>query len=396
MNFREQILSIIAGATPAKPLFVPRLDIWYNRNKERNTLPKGYETLSLVQVAEKLGVGFHSVVPDFIRGAPPEDIFHRGLGFYNHPDFPFRFDFSGVDFKVQQSENDLSVVYQTSKGSLHTRIKYGPELFQSGASIPDIVDHAIKEPEDYAKLIEVLAKIRVLPQVESHRAYRDRVGDRGVAVAFVSLAAGPMHHIMRDLRKFEGFCLDQYDYPDLLLDLCNPLGELHTAMLKETAASDAEVVLFGANYDDTITYAPFFDEHIAPWLNKAAEILHPSGKFLLTHTDGENQGLLSSFENTRFDIADSVCPAPMTNVSMGDYRESLASGVTSKTIWGGIPSIIMLKQSFSESSFRDYIDDILHSCKPYNRLILSIADTTPPDAEFDRIRYLCEQCGNGR
>lgn len=47
MNAKEDMLRVIRGHVPPGLLFVPRLDIWYNRNKIRETLPPGYERLSL-------------------------------------------------------------------------------------------------------------------------------------------------------------------------------------------------------------------------------------------------------------------------------------------------------------------------------------------------------------
>ncbi|MDD5705167.1 MAG: hypothetical protein PHR35_04525, partial [Kiritimatiellae bacterium] len=65
-NHRDRMLAVIRGATPDGLVFVPRLDIWHNRNRERGTLPAGYENLSLRDVAAKLGGGLHAFVPDFI------------------------------------------------------------------------------------------------------------------------------------------------------------------------------------------------------------------------------------------------------------------------------------------------------------------------------------------
>lgn len=388
-NHKSKMLSVIQGETPSGLLFVPRLDIWYNRNKVRGTLPAGYERLSLRGVASKLGVGFHSVIPDFIRTAPVEDLYHRALGFYNNPDFPFTTDFSAVNFDVVRSENELKVTYHSAKGDLTTRCSYGPELLHSGSSIPDIIEPAIKQPEDYGRLIEILSRVSVRPTPEKYNAYHERVGNDGVAVAFLSLACGPMHHIMRDLRKYEGFCMDLYDEPHLLARCSEVLGGIYDQLLGSALLSRAEVVLFGANYDETVTYPPFFEEHIAPWLNKAAVMLKPAGKYLLTHTDGENQGLLEAYGNCQFDIADSVCPAPMTKVSFQDYRRFFGRRTT---IWGGIPSIILLRSTCSDADFRDYVNKVVAESKPYDHVILGIADTTPPDAEFGRIEYLVDAC----
>ncbi len=140
-----------------------------------------------------------------------------------------------------------------------------------------------------------------------------------------------------------------------------------------------------------ITWPPFFDEQIAPWLNKAYDRFHSSGILLLTHTDGENEGLLPSFEKCRFDIADSVCPAPMTKVSIQKYREFFGRRTT---IWGGIPSNMVLRNCTSDEEFESFVSDLINTCKPYDHLILSIADTTPPDADFNRILYLADMCKN--
>lgn len=380
---------MIKGDLPDGLLFVPRLDIWYNRNKTLGTLPRGYENLSLREISLMLGAGLHSVVPDFIRSAPVDDIYHRALGFYNNPDFPFTVDFSAVDFDVQLSANELKVIYHSAKGNLTTRCRFGRELFDSGNSIPDILEPAVKQRNDYACLADILARVRIRPAPEKFRAYYERVGKAGVAVAFLSLACGPMHHIMRDLRKYEEFCLDIYDEPSLPAMCAEPLAELYEQIITSVLQTPAEVVLFGANYDEIITYRPFFEEQMAPWLNKTADRMHAAGKYLLTHTDGENQGLLPAFATCRFDIADSVCPAPMTKVSFREYREFFGKRTT---IWGGIPSVILLSNSCPETDFRNFVRTVIANGKPYDHFILSIADTTPPNADFGRILYLAEAC----
>jgi hypothetical protein len=385
------MLAVIRGELPDGIVVVPRLDIWYNHNKARGTLPVGYETLSLRETAGRLGVGFHSVIPDFIRNAPIESIYHRGLGFYNNPDFPYTVDFSEIDFEVSVSENELKVTYHTSKGEITTRCEYGPEFFKSGSSIPGIKEHAVKGEGDYRKLVEIFSQINIHPAPENYRRYYDRVGVDGVAVAFLSLACGPMQHIMRDLRRYEDFCFDLYDRPDILAQCEDSLIPVYEKILNSITHSSAEVFLFGANYDETITYRPFFEKFIAPWLNKAKDIGDRTGKYLLTHTDGENQGLLPAFEMCRFDIADSICPSPMTKVSFRDYRKFFGKKTT---IWGGIPSIMVLKNSYSYDEFKDFVSMVIKECPPYDHLIISIADTTPPDADFDRIRYLIEACTN--
>lgn len=393
MSYRKNIMSVVGGETPPSPLFVPRLDIWYNRNKVRKTLPAGFETAGLRDICRSLGVGFHSVVPDFIRTAPEADIHHRALGFYNNPDFPYRVDFSAVDYEAQKDGRELKVIYHVDGVRIVTRCAFGDDLLASGASIPDIHEHAIKAPEDYTTLAKLFSKVRILPQPGGYEAYRARIGEDGLAVAFLALAAGPMHHIMRDLRKFEEFCLDQYDIPDQMEALCEVLAGLHERIIDSVLTTSAEVSLYGANYDAAITPPPFFSQHIAPWLRRASDRFHEHGKYLLTHTDGENQGLLPLFGECRFDIADSVCPFPMTRLPLSDYRAHFGDATT---IWGGIPSTLMLAHTCSYEEFKVFVNEAIEVCRPCDHLILGIADTTPPDADFGRIRYLVDRCAKGK
>jgi hypothetical protein len=292
---------------------------------------------------------------------------------------------SAVKYRVVKETETLTTIYSTSAGDVVTRIRYGADFLDSGLSIPDILEPAI---EDYSRVAEIFSKVRIVPTPKGYAGYQARIGEQGVAVAYVSLAASPVQHIMRDLRKTEPFFFDLLDTPELVLTLAEPLATLYDAMIDAALQTSAEVVILGANYDDAITYPPFFEEHIQPWLRKAGERLHSVGKLLLTHTDGENRQLLPLYLRSDFDIADSICPAPMTRVSMRDYRRVFSNSIT---IWGGIPSIIMLKHSCNEATFRAHIDAVLEESRPYNNLILSVADTLPPDAEFSRVLYIRDQ-----
>ena len=148
------------------------------------------------------------------------------------------------------------------------------------------------------------------------------------------------------------------------------------------------MLFLGANYDSSIQYPPFFAEHIQPWLAEFAETLHARGKYLLTHTDGENDGLLEHYVASKFDIADSICPKPMTRLSMGQVREVFAGRIT---IMGGFPSVSLLKESMTDRQFERYMDGFFEQIALGDHLILGVSDTTPPGAEFDRLRQIARR-----
>jgi hypothetical protein len=385
MNYKNAMMGIINGETPDGMVFVPRLDIWYNANRRRRTMPPGYEGLSLEETVSKLGAGFHSVIPDYIHNGPEEDLYHRGIGFYNNREYVYEADFSNVDYTVEKTEKEIVTTYYCTHGEIRTKFYYNRDVLNSGVTLPAVSEHAVKSHDDYPRLREIYEKVKILPRPERFVRYRDRIGDRGLPVVYLSIACGPMQHILRDLRDYQSFVYDLYDVPGLMAELSEPLGVLYGDMLAAFTASEGEVGFFGGNYDDTLTPRPFFDEHILPWLKKGAALFHEAGKFLLTHTDGENSELNGSYLKCDFDVADSVCPSPMTKLTLEEYRSIYGEQMT---IWGGIPSVITLKTSCSYDDFKEYVDRIFESCKPYNKLILGIADTTPADADFGRIEYI--------
>ena len=160
-------------------------------------------------------------------------------------------------------------------------------------------------------------------------------------------------------------------------------------MFAALVSSPAEVIFFGANYDAVITYPPFFEQHLLPWLTELAPLAHQHDKLLLTHTDGENQGLLPLYRRAGFDIADSLCPAPMTKLTLA---EAIA-GLPGITIWGLLPAVALLEEAMPEADFDRLLNETLPLVAGRPHFILGIADTTPIAASWGRIERITERVG---
>ena len=61
------------------------------------------------------------------------------------------------------------------------------------------------------------------------------------------------------------------------------------------------------------------------------------------------------------------------------------------TIFGGIPSILLLKESTTDEEFEAYLDYFFKAVAPGRRLIVGIADSTPPNAVFERLVRIGER-----
>ena len=376
MNHRERMLATIRGESTDLIPWSPRMDLWQIAHRIRGTLPERFADKDVVEIAKELDVACHSMGGDYTqRGGGDNSL--RGFGLTNHRDYPFRI--SLPDFDVETSgdgENSLAVV-TTPVGDVTTHLYQTAKMASDGISLPFFKSHAIESVDDFEAVAQVFE-----PNRQAYMRYHERMGDQGVAVAFGFVAASPIHLMLHELIAMDKFFYLWEDERQAMRELAERMTPFFLKMLEILAESDAEVVFWGANYDQDLTWPPFFEEEIAPWLKLVSDRLHKSGKLLLTHTDGENKNLLPHYPKTGIDVADSVCPAPMTKCTLKELREGMGDSIT---IWGGIPSITLLESSMTDKGFSEYLDNLFESIGRGNNLILGVSDNVPPDAKMDRL-----------
>jgi 5-methyltetrahydrofolate--homocysteine methyltransferase len=75
----------------------------------------------------------------------------------------------------------------------------------------------------------------------------------------------------------------------------------------------------------------------------------------------------------------------MMRVKIEDYYRQWGDKIT---IFGGIPQSLLSEETASEEDFQGYLDHFFKAVAPGRRIIVGVADTTPPNAVFDRLRRL--------
>jgi uroporphyrinogen-III decarboxylase len=389
MTDRERILCALTGKRPDRIAFVPRLEFWLRGRRHTHTLPEGFEDLTLPQLIEKLDVGWYASIPDFTDRGDSGGIPDRTLGILRSKATPFEVILGGeVERIITEVNGETVVVYHTPLGSIRTAHKFTEEMRECGVSTSYITDHAIKKPEDIEIVGYIFENMKVIPALDGLIDLQKQVGDKGVVVAMTSGAACPMQHIMRTLMTLENFFYFWMDQPEKFHRLAEQMDGYYQGIKEIAANSPAEIVMLGGNYDASMTYPDFFGEHILPPLREYARKLHRRGKFLMTHTDGENDGLLPLYLEAEFDLADSICPLPMTRNTLDEIREVLGQKVT---IWGGIPSVLLCKHSSSWENFTNYVDELLEKYGHESHFVLGVSDMVTADAEFDRLQYIAQK-----
>ncbi|TSA12203.1 MAG: hypothetical protein D4R74_11775 [Betaproteobacteria bacterium] len=388
-SHKQRILSALKGEMPDTLPYVPRIDLWYNANLAFDTLPAQHKGRTQDEISRAQGWALHKIVPEFLKVEKPEDTLHRALGLYRLKEMVFDFRFApSIDIDVRREGDYTTVTYHTPVGSVSTKTMYSDEMRRAGASITWIEEHVIKRTEDYKVVGYLFENIELVPSFERFRAWQKYIGEDGVPGTMIGLACSPMHHIQKEFLDATDFYFHYNDCQKEMRALAKSVENFFDQGLKIIADSPAELVLWGGNVDDMITYPEYFEKEITPWIRKASAALGASGKIALVHCDGENFGLMDLIRDSGMHVAEAICPYPMTKVKIEEYYQRWSSKLT---LFGGIPSNMVLAESATDQEFEDYLDHLFKVIAPGRRFVLGIADTTPPNAVFERLIRIGER-----
>jgi len=386
---KQRILAALRGDMPDTLPYVPRIDLWYNANVAFDTLPAQHKGRTQDEISRAQGWALHKIVPEFLKLDHPDDNLHRALGIYRLKEMVFDYKFApSIDIEVKREGDYTTVTYHTPVGSVSTKTMYSDEMRRAGASITWIEEHVIKRPEDYKVVGYLFENLTLVPSFERFRAWQKYVGEDGVPGTMIGLACSPMHHIQKEFLDATDFYFHYNDCQTEMRALSESVGNFFEQGLRIIADSPAELVLWGANVDDMITYPEYFEKEITPWIRKASATLGEKGKVAVVHCDGENFGLMDLIRDSGMNVAEAICPFPMTKVTIEEYYRRWSDKLT---IFGGIPSNMVLAESATDEEFEAYLDHLFKVIAPGKRFVLGIADTTPPNAVFERLIRIGER-----
>lgn len=387
VTHRSRVMAALRGEMVDRLPYVPRLDLWYLANSTRGTLPPQYAAHAQNDIARAEGWALHHrFCDDQLDPVYEPQYLHRGINVFYSRDVPFDVVLpKDVEIKVERKGARTRVAYHTPLGMVSTTTHYDVQSQNNGITIPALVEHLIKTPADYAPAGYLFEHMDVVPSYERYRRWADEeMREDGQPVAIGSLDASPFHTIQRDLSDPTRFFIHYKDHYSEMRGLADRIGALLDKELAILRDSPAEVVWWGANFDDMLTYPPYFEKEIQPWIRKAAQALGSVGKLVLVHTDGENTGLMDLIRDSGAHIAESITPAPLTRLPFSEYYRRWSGHLT---LFGGIASTLLLPGT-SEADFEAYLDEFFRAVAPGVRLVVGVADEVPPEAVFSRLQRI--------
>ena len=218
-------------------------------------------------------------------------------------------------------------------------MEYEVSMEKNGITAPEIKKYVLPDPTNWEAVALVYENLEVVPTPQNYRSFHERIGTRGLALAQGPNSASPMHSILHMLMPMEAFFYAYMDVPDELHKLAERMTPFYDRILDVMCECDAEVVWWGANYDQSTTWPPFFATEIVPYVRMVGDRLRAVGKFMASHCDGENDKLLEYMPTARFDIAESVPTEPMVKRSLKELREGFGEPTT---VWGGLPAVAFM------------------------------------------------------
>ena len=361
MNNRERILAVLEGRAPDRIPWIPRLNLWYQAQLRRGSMPERYQGLSLREVERKLGMGTPA------RRARV-----------------FRKVYRGIEVKVTQEGLKETTEFITAKGKVRM-VRTGSEpLARQGINEKIIVEHPLKDDADYRVWMDVVEHTEFVPIYDQYREFDAEIGEDGLPMVLAGDC--PFHAWLSELAGYEGGYFHLWEKESLVKDLLDLMTAKDKEMWQVVADSPGQLILHGLHISSTFTPPAYFDPYIAPYYHEFSQLLHDNGKFITMHADNETGVILPHLKAAGYDMLECLATAPLVDVTLEQARQALGDDVV---IWGGVPSII-LETAYPEEDFEAYMEQLFTTIAPGKAFILGISDNAMPDTLISRVERISE------
>jgi hypothetical protein len=385
MTTRQIMRKIFRGEVTDSLPFAPRLDLWYAAKKFTGNLPDPHKKANLEEICRSEGWGIYRLHPDFNDFRDRKyDWPWAALGIYIAKETLYDVTLtSQVEMTTQYNCGKMLVKFDTAKGALSSELELTDSMSSMGITFPHIIKKIASGVNDFEKLALIFENLVLIPNTERYNRSVNEIGEDGLVASWAVEIASPMNLIQRYLMEIVDFFYLYVDDYIALERLSESVSNYYNQVIKIYESNEVEVVAWGGNFDDAITYPPFFKKEIVPWIQKVTTALHDKGKIVISHTDGENRKLLDLIKNSGIDGAESFSPYPQTKVTFKDYYENWADRLI---LIGGIPTDYFIRSSATTGELVSYLNQVQTIVSPTGRYIPGITDGFSPLGDFDRLR----------
>ena len=354
MTFRERTLAIFAHQPVDNVVYQPRIEHWYNVNKNEGTLPERYKDMSLLDVYDDLGCS--------IRSYP---FFNQCLKCKDDPK---------VKADGEQSGDIHVTRWTTPVGSVETHTRC-----TSLASHTD--KFPVQTPED-ARVMEYILRGRTWEFDDDLFAENDAlVGDRAAPMVFIPRIN--LQRLFIEIMGVENTIYALADDRPMVEGLIKAIDESDEQMLRVVAESPVPIINFGDNVDHHFLPPNLFERYVLPVYRERAEMFRTAGKFTHAHWDGNIKLLLPYAQQTGLDGIEALTPIPQGDITIREMKDALGDMI----LLDGIPMTWFLPHERDEDLAR-VTREIIEAFSP--NLVLGISDEPSPVCDIEKVRLVAQ------
>lgn len=368
MTPKERLLAILNGHPVDRPAFSPFLSYWWEAQDDAFTDKGELEFLESI-------------------GADPLFRGHYPMTGKNYRDMVL-FKRKIEDCRIEEtiSGNRKEKKYITSKGTLTFGYQYVSE-----SNTWFLVDHPVKEEEDFELLIYIMDNTTLEPDYEEFDRAVENLGDRGLLLPIVAPELkSSFQSLLETWVGTEELVYAIMDYPELVERTMASMRRVSREAAKIAAASSSPVFLSWEDTSTTNISPQYYEQYILPEINEWCDILHASGKLYIQHACGQLKDLMDMIASSKIDCLESLSPAPTGNVEILDARKRLPESIT---VIGGIEPTILLNSS--EEELEKLASELLDMMQGY-RYVLANSDSCPPGVTVAKFELLAKLAQNAK
>ena len=353
---RERNLRIFRHESVDRPIWQPRLEMWYFVNQQQGTLPEPYDDMSLIEVYDHVGASI------------------RPYWYYNP--CVVRTGCEGVTRELVEStpKQDVTLIH-TPLGTLRSVVKKTEESSLTS-------EFPVKTMDDLKVYEYIVRNQRYEFDMAKYAEAEEIVGDRGEPTIF-NLRT-PLMRLFIEIMGFETTILALYEFPeemDAFIRLIEETDQYYIDMVK---SSPLNVLNFGDNVDATMLPPPLMKKYTLPYYQQRTAELRDAGVCTFVHWDGALKGLLQFVPECGFDGFEALTPTPMGDVTIEEIHDALGNDYV---LVDGLPATHFV-EPFTIEDVEEGTRRILDLFG--TNLILGVSDELPPGADMERVKRVSE------
>ncbi len=354
-NFRKLHEDVVFKRANGKIIWQPRIDCWISdRMFADGKLPGRYEGMTKAEIYKELGC---SARPYEYNGS-------------------YRSSFIGGIEQYGETNDDTTTHYiKTKKGTL-TRVTKTTK-----SSWTSLVAKEWATCEEDLKLMQYVEENRVWSFDQEHFDKTEKEwGDLGAPCIFMPRTS--MQSLYIDIMGVEESVYAVMDYPETVESYFKALGESHMRMIEVINKSPINIINFGDNIHSGTLSPSLFERYVLEEYQKRCKELHKAGKFVYSHYDGDNKGLMEYYHATGLDGIEAITPLPQGDVTLEEVKQHLGDDMF---LIDGIPAVYF-DEEFSEDVLIECTEKIIKLFAP--NLVLGISDEISSTGDIERIRLV--------